>query len=64
MPCMTDEQFYTVREVAEKLKVHPRTVQRMIAAREIKAIKVRDTYRIAESALDAYVARQQEKDKQ
>ena len=50
---MTDEKIYTVKEVAEKLRVAPITVRRMIAAGELRAFTVRDEYRIRQSALDA-----------
>ena len=50
---MTDEQVYTVKEVAKILKVNVRTIYRMIADGEIDAFTVRDVYRIRQSAVDA-----------
>jgi excisionase family DNA binding protein len=52
---MTEETFYTIKEIADLLRVHPRTVRKMIAEGEIEAIKVRDEYRIRHSALDAFI---------
>ena len=50
---MTDERIYPVKEVAKILKVHERTIYRMIASGEIDAFTVRDVYRIRQSAVDA-----------
>jgi excisionase family DNA binding protein len=58
---MTEEKFYTIKEIADLLKVHPRTVRKMIHAKEIDAIRVRDEYRITESALEEYIRRQSRK---
>lgn len=52
-PTMTDEKIYTVKEVAAILRVAPKTVRKMIAEGDIRAFKVRDEYRIWQSALDA-----------
>ncbi len=59
---MTEEKFYTVKEVAAYLRVHPRTVRKMILDGEIQAIKVRDEYRIRPSALDDYIQKQSRRD--
>ena len=53
---MTLEKVYTVNEVAEILRVHPRTIHRMIKAGELAAFTIRGReYRIRQSALDAYM---------
>jgi excisionase family DNA binding protein len=49
---MTDERIYTVQEVAEKLRVKPQTVRRMITDGELLAFKIRDEWRIKQSDLD------------
>ena len=54
---MTDERIYTVKEAAEKLRVDARTIRRMIAADEIEAFKVRDEWRITQSAINAVISR-------
>ena len=50
---MTEEKIYTVRQVADILQVHPRTIRRMIARGEIRAFTIGDDYRIRQSALEA-----------
>lgn len=52
---MTEETFYTIREIADVLRINPRTVRKMIAEGQIEAIKVRDEYRIRQSALNAFI---------
>jgi len=56
---MTEETFYTIKEIADRLRVNPRTVRKMIAEGEIEAIKVRDEYRISQGALDDFMRRKQ-----
>ena len=50
---MTEEKIYTVREVAAILRIAPKTVRKMIAEGEIAAFRLRDEWRIKQSALDA-----------
>jgi len=50
---MTQERIYTVTEIAEILRLTPRTVRRMIVSGELDAFMVRGEYRIRKSALDA-----------
>ena len=47
----------TVKEVAELLRVSQPTVLRMIADGELRAIRVRNQWRIRRSDLDAYLQR-------
>ncbi len=56
---MTEEQVYTVEEIAAILRVTPRTVRTMIAKGEIEAFKVRSEYRIRQSALDRLMRKNQ-----
>jgi excisionase family DNA binding protein len=58
---MTAEKIYTVNEIAEILRVTARTVRKMIADGEIDSFRVRDEYRIRQSALDAYIERENDK---
>jgi excisionase family DNA binding protein len=60
-PVMTDEKIYTVKEVADKLRVAPITVRRMIAAKELRAFVVRGEYRIRQSALDEVMREKEDK---
>ena len=50
---MTQEKIYTANEAAAILRVHPRTIHRMIKAGELDAFVVRGgKYRIRQSALE------------
>ncbi len=49
---MTEEKNYTVREVADILRVTPRTVWRMISSGELQAFKVRGDYRVRRQVLE------------
>jgi excisionase family DNA binding protein len=51
---MADE-LYTVEEIAKKLRITGRTVRRMIEGGQLRAILVRNQYRISQDALDAYI---------
>jgi excisionase family DNA binding protein len=53
----TEETRFTTREVAEKLDVSTRTVQRIISARQISFVRIGGRLRIPESALMEYLAR-------
>ncbi len=45
-------ELLTIKEVAEKLRLNPRTVYRLIEADKLKAIKIsRKAYRISEKEL-------------
>ncbi len=59
---MAEEKIYTVNEVAEILRVTPRTVRRMIADGQIDYFKVRDEYRIRQSAIDALKQRREKQE--
>jgi excisionase family DNA binding protein len=48
-------QVYTVREVAELLKVSPRTVERLIARHQLRALHIGRRLRVSHDALQAYV---------
>ena len=52
-----DQQVYTVKEVADILKINPRTVRRMIHDGELEAFTVRDEYRVRHYDLIAYMRR-------
>ncbi len=54
---MTREHIYTAEEVAQILRVHLRTIHRMIKRGELEAFTVDREYRIPRSALDDYIAR-------
>lgn len=49
--------FYSVRQVAKALALHPRTIERKIRAGEIKAVRFGKGWRIEKSELDRYIAK-------
>ena len=48
-------KLYTVREVAEVLRVHQRTAYRLITGGSVKAIKIGSQWRVPESALMDFI---------
>ena len=52
---MTMPKAYTVEEVAQILKVHPRTVYRMLDRGELKGFKVGTVWRISQPTLEAFM---------
>lgn len=48
--------LYTVDEVAARLRVHPKTVRRLIARLELQSVRVGRTVRVRSGALDAYLS--------
>ena len=51
----TKERLLTVREVAERLRVHPITVRRHIKAGRLQAVRVGRSVRVRESDLEAFL---------
>ena len=47
--------MYDIFEVAEKLNIHPTTVQRMVRAGKIKAAKIGYATYISEGSLNEYL---------
>lgn len=47
-----EPEFYTVKEVAERLRVSLKTIYRMVERDEIRAIRLGDVYRIPRESLD------------
>jgi len=54
---MTEEQYYTIKEVAKMLKVVYLTVYRWIQSGKLTAYKVGKQYRIKKSDLDKFMER-------
>ncbi len=52
---------YTVREVADRLGVHPETIRRLIHDGRIEAVRVGRVLRVAAADVDAFLARQRVK---
>lgn len=55
---MTDEHLYTIEEVAKILRVKRRTVRKIMDDGDLPSIRVRNQYRIPQSALEAYMRSQ------
>lgn len=51
----TMPKYYTVKEVADLLKVSKMTVYRLIEAGDIEHLKVQRSFRISEDALREYI---------
>ena len=56
-PLAADDEFLTVGDVAERLRVHPQTVRSWIAGGELRAIKIGRTVRIRRSDLEEALER-------
>jgi excisionase family DNA binding protein len=50
-----EETYYTLREVAEKLKVSRRTVYRWVQAKELPAYKLGGEFRVTERDLERFL---------
>lgn len=51
-----NEKIYTVKEVAELLKVHWQTVLNYIKKGKIKAVKIGKNYRVTELDLKSFIS--------
>ncbi len=54
-PTMTEEKVYTTKEVAEIIRAHHKTVQRLIHRGDLEAFTIGDEYRITQSSLDRFM---------
>ncbi len=52
---VVDEAYYTLAEIAQRLKVSYRTVYRWVQAKELSAYKLGTEWRVAESDLQAFL---------
>lgn len=50
------DKIYTVKDIAEYLKVDKRVVYEEIAQKKLRAVKVGRIYRITETALKEYLS--------
>lgn len=53
---MISQKYYTVKEVADMLRVDPRTIRKAIDTGKLKASMVGREYRIAEKDLEKYLS--------
>jgi excisionase family DNA binding protein len=49
------KRFWTVHEIASRLRVSPMTIYRAVAAEELHALRIGRSIRITERALDEYL---------
>jgi excisionase family DNA binding protein len=54
---MVERILYSIAEVSKMLGVSDETVRRMIAAGQLKAVKVRQQWRISKMELEKYLGR-------
>jgi len=52
---MTTPKFYTTEEVAKMLKLNVRTVRAMINQRKLRAVKIRNEYRVTDDHLRKFI---------
>ncbi len=52
---LVDETYYTLDEIAQRLKVSYRTVYRWVQAKELSAYKLGTEWRVAESDLQEFL---------
>lgn len=50
--------YYTVKEVAEMLKLHAQTVHKLVITGEIQSIKIGKSRRITQEQLDTFIEKQ------
>jgi len=55
---MENNEFYTVEQIAELLKVHWQTVLNYIKNGKLKAVKLGKGYRIKKAELDNFIKKQ------
>jgi len=53
---MEDVQHYSAKQVAELLKVHPRTVSRWIHQGQLPAVRLGNRYRVSQKDLKSFLA--------
>ncbi len=55
MVVAAEPEFYTVKEVADRLRVSLRSVYRLIERGELKALRIGDTYRVSAESLNTFI---------
>ena len=48
-----EPEFYTVQEVADRMRVSRKTIYRLVERGELRAVRLGDVYRIPREALEA-----------
>ena len=49
----TEPEFYTVQEVADRMRVSRKTIYRLVERGALRAVRLGDVYRIPREALEA-----------
>lgn len=57
-----DERFYTVDEISEMLKMHPKTIQRYIREGRLRATKIGKSWRVSGHDLSQFAENVQEEE--
>jgi excisionase family DNA binding protein len=55
------QALYTVRQVADRLGVHPETIRRLIHDGRLDAVRIGRVLRVGGASLDGFLARQRVK---
>ena len=57
-----NERVYTVKEVANQLRVDTKTVRKWIRSGELVAIDIGGEYRVRQASLDDFIKRRERRD--
>lgn len=57
---MTEKEYYSPQEIAEKFNIKPRTVSAWIRQGKLKAIKLGDLWRVHKSDLEDFIKASQD----
>jgi excisionase family DNA binding protein len=58
---MTEKEYFSPQEIAEKFNIKPRTVAAWIRQGKLKAIKLGDLWRVHKADLEAFIKTSQAK---
>lgn len=58
---MEKHEFYTARELADKLRVNIMTIYRYIGAKKIKAYKIGKDFRVEKKDFDVFLKKMRDK---
>jgi excisionase family DNA binding protein len=56
---LTPSTLLTVREVSERLRVHPTTIYRLVRSNQIPAFRVGSDWRVSTEMIDRWMSEQQ-----
>lgn len=64
MPDLQPEKYYTLSEVAKRLKLSTRTVRRKLSTQELSGFKIGNQWRFTENHIRSFVRRQSSRPEQ